>query len=320
MPRIERADLRLAWIVLGCLWVTSPAFAEPRYPVTPADFRATEVPAPVQNAWDATVHLSTRSWQGASSVPIQETGSGVVLAQDAQGHLWIATSAHVVPCGGRCLIRVTMMRQTMTRQTLPRKTLSRKTLTRQTMSRKTLPQERRDGRTRPRAFVSANAELVWRDAAQDLALLRCERPRNARVAVASTTAAPSAGAVVTSVGYPDLRLLGEKRRARSAPDKRLSSGRLLTEIDGLSARVVTLSARHAAQRITLRHALTHDAALLPGSSGGPLIDAQGRVVAINTGSLTRAGEASCAEQRERCDVHLAVPVGQVLKHLKSLAE
>ncbi len=264
--------------------LVTPAKAIP--PATELDFQSAEIPAPLRDAWDATVLLSTRSWAGSANFPSHETGSGLILDIDDQRRLWIATSAHVVPCAGRCLIRVYLPPSSVT------------------------------GRT-----VSTSAEIVWRDADQDLALLRCTLPLRVdrrQVAIARPANGPLvAGTRVVAIGFPDLQLL-HPRRSKDKAGKRFSSGLLLGEINHLNANYFSFGSRHAAGQLSLDHALTHDAALLPGSSGGPLVDDQGQVLGINTGSLTQLGDASCAGRREHCNVHLAVPISKLLELTRQL--
>ncbi len=77
----------------------------------------------------------------------------------------------------------------------------------------------------------------------------------------------------------------------------------------------------AAGRFELEGVLIHDADLLPGSSGGPLIDSRGYVIGINSGSLARRAGAGCVAQQAggelRC-VHISIAMDEVLAQIREI--
>ncbi len=274
------------WFAAALLAWTIPVWGQD---ITANSFYDSGLPETARQAWEATLLLETRTWRGSLRVPAVATGSGLVVER-AGRTIWIATSSHVVRCQATCLIRVYLSRQG-------------------------------SGGGR----VSAAAELWWRDPGRDLALLRAFVPRKATVRVAHAAdssqvarSAISGGTGVLAIGFPDLTVLSGHARRSGRPLKRYSTGRLHDSLAGFGADYVPYGSNRAEGRLELARALAHDADLLPGSSGGPLIDSSGLVLGINTGSLSPRGDESCAERRERCRIHLAVPVDDLLQTVREL--
>lgn len=109
--------------------------------------------------------------------------------------------------------------------------------------------------------------VVWTDESLDLAVLRAS-PGQDRSSLALRMAEPARGAEVYAVGYP-----GSADRA---------SGDILqsTLTDGILSKP-PFEARWGAGS-SLARVLQHTAAISPGSSGGPLLDACGYALGVNT--------------------------------------
>lgn len=245
--------------------ILTAALAAAKAPAESFSSSTYTLPDFARNAWEATVLLEIRTRGAAANDGGSSTGSGVVVARDeASGQLSLATSAHVVACASACMIRVVFRRQGTA------------------------------------GTVSSRARVVWSDPRRDLALLRARAPRGAHFQVAETAGAASAlpSAEVLAIGFPDLRTVRSATRA-----KRYSKGRLLDSMKRLQSEYRALTSMTAVGRFELEDVLIHSADLLPGSSGGPLIDSRGRVLGINTGSMKEG------------TVHLAVAVEGVLEQL-----
>ncbi len=211
----------------------------------------------------ATVSIRVLERRVGSAAVVDALGSGVVVHSDRRGddrYVWIATSAHVVPCRARCSVRVG------------------------------LPSHRGSELWR-------SAKVMRFDSASDLALLEARVPEEAEFSVVE----PSAEGIprdnrVWALGYPDPELLSNTNGSRRV--ERFSVGHLLRDPGSFRAEYRALSSRGADGRLTMRHALLHTATLVPGASGGPLVDAFGRVVGINTGALVSKKREQCLRRAE----------------------
>ncbi len=202
----------------------------------------------------ATVSIQVQERRPGSATVVDFLGSGVVVHRDPDDRLaWIATSAHVVPCRARCSVRVE------------------------------LPS---GGGKRWRS-----AKVVRFDSDTDLALLEVRLPEEVELSVVERQEdGGTKDSRVWALGYPDPELLPESNAQRI---ERVSTGHLLRASGSFQGEYRALSSRGADGRLVMRHAVLHTATLVPGASGGPLIDASGAVLGINTGALVSKKRGRC---------------------------
>ena len=131
------------------------------------------------------------------------------------------------------------------------------------------------------------ARIVGRDTKTDLAVLRVD-VSNPTVAQLGTSADLAVGEQVIAVGSP-LGLVGT----------------VTTGIVSAVRRPVRLSGDGTDTNAVI-DAIQTDAAINPGNSGGPLVDLQGRVVAINTAIRTSGADSSGS-----IGLGFAIPVDEV---------
>jgi V8-like Glu-specific endopeptidase len=124
-------------------------------------------------------------------------------------------------------------------------------------------------------FLTRKVSIVMANPDKDLVYLSVQYPHNPHPTAAHLKAIDNDGyssGDVISIGFPHLPLRQEKNWNVSRPKnykkiiKRYSRGKLLAK--GLSRDQV--------------HILAHNADMLPGSCGGPLVDEEGNVVGINS--------------------------------------
>ncbi|WP_309234134.1 trypsin-like peptidase domain-containing protein [Dietzia sp. SYD-A1] len=117
----------------------------------------------------------------------------------------------------------------------------------------------------------ASAELVGRDPATDLAVLKVDGVQNLTVATLGDSERVEVGEQVVAIGSP------------------LGLARTVTEgIVSATERPIALGESTSDGDVVI-DAIQTDAAINPGNSGGPLIDASGAVIGINTSIFTRTG-------------------------------
>jgi hypothetical protein len=112
------------------------------------------------------------------------------------------------------------------------------------------------------------ATVIWSSLDYDLALLKVAELDLSPLVIAENI--PEKGSAVTTIGYP------------AAADNRHDSFNNLVEstfTQGIVGRIVEISFSQNEKRRTV---LQHSAAVNSGNSGGPLLDACGRVVGVNT--------------------------------------
>ncbi|HMT51421.1 MAG TPA: trypsin-like peptidase domain-containing protein [Dietzia sp.] len=117
----------------------------------------------------------------------------------------------------------------------------------------------------------APADLVGRDPATDLAVLKVEDVQNLTVAALGDSDQVEVGEQVIAIGSP------------------LGLARTVTEgIVSATQRPIALGESTSDGDVVI-DAIQTDAAINPGNSGGPLIDTRGAVIGINTSIFTQSG-------------------------------
>jgi putative serine protease PepD len=110
-----------------------------------------------------------------------------------------------------------------------------------------------------------NATLVGRDDTSDIALLKVASGDPLTPAKLGTTASTQVGEPVVAIGYA----LGLRGAPTVSAGIVSALGRSLGDLNGL---------------------IQTDAAISPGNSGGPLVNARGEVIGVNTASVTARGQ------------------------------
>ena len=116
--------------------------------------------------------------------------------------------------------------------------------------------------------IELKAYVNWRSVDFDLAILSV--PKLTIPAITFFTPLPTKGSQVTSIGYPAVA---------DRPDRSLKNIAESTVTQGVLGRIILSTWSRGGQQLNI---LQHGAAVNRGNSGGPLLDACGRVVGVNT--------------------------------------
>jgi S1-C subfamily serine protease len=251
------------------------------------------LPESAMDAWYATVRVEGRgvSWPPADRCPHlrKRRGSGIVFKLKHEGRTAvIATNSHIVSCADEtCDLQVGFG----------------------------------DSSTPCSPKWSNVVHVVSLNPLKDLAILEVEIPAGAEVRVARF-ASPKCCEVgaesVFSIGWPDLKV--RKKWGVTPPPnyraqvRRHSDGLFLMWLRGFR---MTSEAGLVLDRLQV---VFHNADVLPGSSGGPLINRSGEVLGLNTmieGRLTASDKhefcaRSDAENPGEC-VHVAISSHELVK-------
>ena len=121
-------------------------------------------------------------------------------------------------------------------------------------------------------FKAYPATVTWSSSDYDLALLKVPGLESAALTLAEPL--PGKGSQVNAIGYP-----GIADSREDFQDRRLNNLSESTLTQGIIGRIIVKSLSVEGKKQTV---LQHSAAINSGNSGGPLLDACGRVVGVNT--------------------------------------
>jgi S1-C subfamily serine protease len=169
---------------------------------------------------------------------------------------------------------------------------------------------------------SSETRIVWSEISRDLAFVEARVPPDAEVRELRLAASDCIGAEapdVVAIGWPDLRVRtswGVEPPDNAADHvKRFSIGKFLTALGSYRPRPQT---KNQMERMSV---LFHNADVLPGSSGGALVNTRGELLGINThvvGDTDRSVHNQYCARREDhgmgegC-VHLAIASSEVVE-------
>jgi S1-C subfamily serine protease len=138
---------------------------------------------------------------------------------------------------------------------------------------------------------SHDAEVIGKDASNDVAVLKVRVPADRLVPVA--------------LGDSSKLLVGQKVLAVGNPfglERTLTTG-IISSLDR------SLKAKNGRM---IKGIIQTDAAINPGNSGGPLLNSRGEVIGMNTAILSQVGQSA--------GISFAVPIGAISRILRPLLE
>jgi S1-C subfamily serine protease len=255
------------------------------------------LPETATDAWHATVLVSGRTLVWRHGIGLRwriKNGSGVVVSIDEKTkQAVVATNAHAVSCGDQlCSVGVGFS----------------------------------DPQSPNAPRWAESVRVVSRDMDKDIAFIEVEIPVGVETRAARFGTAECAEANwdrVISIGWPDLSVRQEWGVAppsnRNDHVKRHSDGYFLLWKKGRPM-------RPGIDRLTRRSEVVfHNADILPGSSGGPLLNEDGEVVGINTMIVSSTGEQDDHRFCARLDphdpgecIHVAIASGEVISEFGRL--
>jgi len=254
-----RRSFSVAWLaVLTAASIGgSLGFAEPeRAGISPEGFStsAEGLPVPAADAWRATVLIEGRMviW-GAGEDPRMRTkrGSGIVVKLDEdRRQAVVVTNAHIITCEERaCDLRLGFG----------------------------------DPYSPEGPTWTSKVRIVSLEATKDLAFLEVELPDGTEPQIARFGAAAcndNGDGHVMSIGWPDL---STRKQWNVAPPPNRDDHVKRYSVGNFSLWLRSYRLRPEVDRMLQRmRVVFHNSDVLPGSSGGPLVNANGEVIGINT--------------------------------------